>query len=182
MEIWRYIEGFEGLYRISTKGNVVSLGKGKSTNPEFCKVREIKPRIKNNGYVQVKISKDGKRYHFTLHRLVAMTFLMNNDNKPEVNHIDGNKQNNDITNLEWVTSSENQKHAFKIGKQKAIKDIDNKQSIKIRQLDLDGNIIYEWDSINQVKREIGFNTFGIIKCCKKEKKFKTAYGYKWEYV
>jgi hypothetical protein len=172
MEIWQNIEGFEGLYKVSTKGVVISLGK----------VQEIKPRKKNNGYLQVKLSKEGKRFHLLLHRVVAKTFILNIDNKPEVNHIDGNKENNNLKNLEWVTSSENQKHAFKIGKQKAIKDIDNKQSIKIKQLDLDGNLVYQWDSINQVKREIGFNTFGIIKCCKKEKKYKTAYGYKWEYV
>jgi hypothetical protein len=182
MEIWQNIEGFEGLYKVSTKGVVISLGKGKSTNPDKCKQRVIKPRIKNNGYMQVKISKEGKRSHLLLHRVVAKTFILNNDNKPEVNHIDGDKQNNDISNLEWVTSSENQKHAFRIGKQKAIKDIHNKQSIKIRQLDLNGNIIKVWNSINQVKREIGFNTFGIIKCCQKQKRYNTAYGYKWEYV
>lgn len=182
MEIWQNIEGFEGLYKVSTKGVVITLGKGKSTNPDKCKIREIKPRKKNNGYLQVKLSKEGKRFYLLLHRVVAKTFILNIDNKPEVNHIDGDKENNNLKNLEWVTSSENQKHAFKIGKQKAIKDIDNKQSKQILQFDLNGVLLKKWYSINQVKREIGFNTFGIIKCCKKEKRYKTAYGYKWEYV
>ena len=62
-----------------------------------------------------------------------------------------------------------------------IKDKDNNQSIKVVQLNLDGTLVKLWDSIKQIKREIGFNTFGIIKCCKKEKKYNTAYGYKWEY-
>jgi hypothetical protein len=171
------IEGYEGMYSITNDGKIYSWKNCKDGNP-----KEIKQSKKKNGYLQVKLFKNSLRKYYITHRLVAKTFIKNPNNKPEVNHIDGNKQNNDISNLEWVTSSENQKHAFKIGKQKAIKDIDNKQSIKIRQLDLDGNLVYLWDSINQVKREIGFNTFGIIKCCKKEKRYKTAYGYKWEYV
>jgi len=56
------------------------------------------------------------------------------------------------------------------------------QSKAINQFDLDGNLIRTFESINQVKRELGFNSFGIIKCCKKQKRYKTAYKYKWEYV
>ena len=59
---------------------------------------------------------------------------------------------------------------------------DHAQSKSIFQIDLNGNVIRKFDSIKQVQRELGFNTFGIIKCCKKEKRYKTAYNYKWEYV
>jgi hypothetical protein len=181
MEIWNDIKGFEGLYKISSLGNVKSLGNGKSTCTLYKKERLLFSKAKANGYMHVKLNKDGKRYYFSLHRLIATTFLINPSNKKEVNHKDGNKLNNSLANLEWVTTSENQKHAYANGLQIAIKDKDNKQSIKVVQLNLDGTFIKVWDSIKQIKREIGFNTFGIIKCCKKEKKYNTAYGYKWEY-
>lgn len=180
MEIWQNIKGFEGLYKISTKGNILSLGNGKSTN--WNKERIIKLKTQNGKYVKVTLHKDSKRYYYTLHRLVAETFILNPTNKTQVNHIDGNKQNNNVSNLEWLTPSENQKHAYKIGLQKPIKDINNKQSIKIKQLDLQGNLVKEWGGVKQVKRELGFNICGIIKCCKKVPKYNTAYGYKWEYV
>lgn len=131
---------------------------------------------------KTKLFKDGKRHYFNVHRLVAETFLENELNKREVNHKDGNKANNNVNNLEWVTSSENQLHAFKNGLQKSKMGKDHAQSKSIFQIDLNGNVIRKFDSIKQVKRELGFNTFGIIKCCKKEKRYKTAYNYKWEYV
>lgn len=141
----------------------------------------MKNRIKRNGYVGIKLCNKGKKFHLSIHRLVALHFIDNPNNYPEVNHKDGNKKNNHFTNLEWVTSSQNQKHAFKLGLQVGRRGKDHCQSIPIYQLDLEGNIVMEFDSIKSVKRELGFNTFGIIKCCKKEKKYKTAYGFKWKY-
>lgn len=182
MEIWKDINGFEGLYKVSSLGRVKSLGNGKSTCTNYKQERILKANIKKNGYVHIKLNKNGKRYYYSIHRLVADNFLINHENKREVNHKDGNKLNNELSNLEWVTTSENQKHAYQKCLQVAIKDKDNKQSISIVQLNLDGTFVKKWDSIKQVKREIGLNSFGIIKCCKKEKRYKTAYGYKWEYV
>jgi len=182
MEIWQDIKGFEGLYKISTYGRVKSLGNGNSTNTATKKQRIMKTGIASNGYVKIKLNKASKRYYKTMHRLVAENFLINPNNKPEVNHIDGNKENNNIDNLEWCTPSENQIHAFKIGKQKALKGKNNKQSKPIRQTTREGEEVAIWDSINEACVALGFNSFGIIKCCKKEKKYKTAYGFKWEYV
>jgi hypothetical protein len=182
MEIWRRINGFENLYKISTTGKIKSFGNGKSTNPNFNETRILKTTISKRGYERVKLFKDGKRYYFSVHRLVALNFLNEINGKNEVNHKDGNKANNNLVNLEWVSASENQLHAFKTGLQVAKKGSEHSQSISIRQIDLDGNVIKVWESIKQVKRELGFNTFGIIKCCKKEKKYNTAYKYKWEYV
>lgn len=182
METWKNINGFEGLYEISTKGRIKSLGNGKSTNPNQCLEKIIKTGLSRNGYIKCKLHKDGKRYYYNVHRLVALNFIQNIDNKKEVNHKDGNKKNNSVENLEWVTSSENQKHAFKNGLQKRVYGSAHKQSKKIKQLDLDGNIIKIWDSINTLKRELGYNNVGIINCCKKRKKYNTAYKYKWEYV
>ena len=182
MEIWQKINGFENLYKISTYGRIKSLGNGKSTNSNTKQERILKTNYSKTGYEKAKLFKDGKRYYFSVHRLVALTFLDNKENKKEVNHKDGIKCNNNVSNLEWVTSSENQLHAFKNGLQKSKIGKDHAQSKPIAQFDLDGNLIRKFECIKQVKRELGFNSFGIIKCCKKEKKYKTAYKYKWEYV
>lgn len=181
MEIWQQIKGFENLYKISTYGRIKSLGNGKSTNSKTKFERILKSNYSSTGYEKIKLFKDGKRYYFSVHRLVAQTFIANDKNKKEVNHKDGNKANNNISNLEWVTSSENQLHAFKNGLQKSRMGKDHVQSKSVRQLDLNGNLIRTFESIKQIQRELGFNSFGIIKCCKKEKKYNTAYKFKWEY-
>ena len=111
-----------------------------------------------------------------------MAFIPNPENKPQVNHKDGNKLNNDISNLEWVTAKENCRHSVANGLYVAPKGINSKCSKQIEQRSIDDNLIKVWGSINEVKRQLGFNSFGIIKCCKKEKRYKTAYGYKWNYV
>lgn len=182
MEIWKNIDGFENLYKISTYGRIKSLGNGKSTNSTTKQERILKTNYSSTGYEKAKLFKNGKRHYFSIHRLVALNFLSNDLNKKEVNHKDGNKQNNNVSNLEWVTASENQLHAFKHGLQKSKMGKDHIQSKSIKQLDLNGNLIRTFESINQVKRELGFNSYGIIKCCKKEKRYRTAYKYKWEYV
>lgn len=181
MEIWKQITGFETLYSVSTKGRVKSFGKGKSTNPKNNVERIIKPSVGRGGYEKIKLFKDGKRHYFSAHRLVAETFLFNPENKKEVNHKDGNKLNNCADNLEWCTPSENQIHAFEMGLQKRRFGKDNSCSKRIIQLTKEGEFVREWESINQAKKELGYNSMGIIKCCKKEKRYKTAYGYKWQY-
>ena len=105
MEIWKVIENFEG-YMISNFGRVKSLKKNIM----------LTPSMNNWGYLRVKLSQDGKRYRLLIHRLVLKSFKPNEDlNKTECNHKDGNKENNYVENLEWITSSENLKHAYKIG-------------------------------------------------------------------
>lgn len=116
-EDWRPIKGYEGLYEVSSMGNVRSLDahicNGKSTR--LRKGRIIQFGIQNSGYYQAPIWKDNKGYSALVHRLVAEAFIPNPDNKEFVNHIDGNKMNNVVTNLEWVTRLENHQHANKLG-------------------------------------------------------------------
>jgi len=183
MEIYKYITGYEGLYKITSKGNVITLGNGKSTNKNNCIVKSLKLKRTTNGYLSVKLFKDGIAKHHLVHRLVAKEFLINKDDKPQVNHIDGNKHNNEIQNLEWVTSSENLKHAFKIGLAKSKKGAEHKQSIKVVQMNKETlEVVKVWDSIKEIKRIKGYNTVGIIGCCKNRQKYNTAYGYKWKYL
>lgn len=179
---WKDVVGYEGLYRVSDTGVVISLGNGASTNTLTKKPREIVGRIGTNGYVKVKLSKDGIRHHTTMHRIVAQAFVPNYDNKEQVNHKDGNKRNNTTANLEWVTAKENIRHSVANGLQVAAKGAESKCSKAVKQIDASGNVVRVWGSINEAARENGYNTFGIIKCCKKEKRYRTAYGYKWEYA
>lgn len=95
------IPGWEGLYACDTKGQIYSYRTNKFLTPSKNK----------RGYLHVVFTKDGKRYDYRVQRLVAMTFLDNPENKEQVNHIDGNKQNNCLDNLEWVTPEENIEHA-----------------------------------------------------------------------
>lgn len=105
-EIWKDIAGYEGLYQVSNFGRVKSLNYNK-TGISKCLVPK-----KNNSYNMVCLCKGGVHKYVSIHRLVANAFIPNPENKLEVNHIDGNKSNNLISNLEWVTSSENTRHAI----------------------------------------------------------------------
>jgi hypothetical protein len=105
VEDWKEIKGFEDIYEISNFGNV------KRVKTQML----LKPRKHTNNYLRVCLCKDGTRKDFFIHRLVATAFIDNALNKMDVNHIDGNKTNNNVINLEWATRSENQKHAFATG-------------------------------------------------------------------
>ena len=117
MEIFKKIKGYEDLYEISNYGNVKSLPKYK------CKISKIlKPSLRGN-YLFVRLTKNKIVKSYSVHRLVAEAFVSNPKNKPEVNHLDGNKLNNHSSNLEWCTSSENQQHAYNTGLQKKPKHL-----------------------------------------------------------
>lgn len=103
-EVWRPIKGFEGLYEISSYGRVKSF-KGK--HPKI-----LHPDISRKGYLRIDLRKNNEKHRKSIHRLVAMTFIENKEvEKNQVNHIDGNKQNNNVDNLEWCTNRENWDHA-----------------------------------------------------------------------
>ncbi len=114
MEIFKDIKDYEGLYKVSNYGRIKSITRLKKNKSRLQNVKSIikSTRYNNNDYEIVDLSKNGKIKTLYVHRLVAIAFIKNEYNKPEVNHIDGNKNNNNLSNLEWVTSSENIKHAF----------------------------------------------------------------------
>ena len=103
----RDVVGFEGLYAVDTDGNVWSFW--------FGKERILKSAKDGKGHLKVILCKDGKHKTVAVHRLVAIAFILNPENKPEINHKNGIKTDNRIENLEWVTSSENKIHAFATG-------------------------------------------------------------------
>lgn len=120
-EIWSDINGYEGMYQVSNKGRIRGLDRiivqrdGKKQN---IRGKIIAIGIKNNGYYMGQICSNGKMVNFTVHRLMALAFIPKVDGKDFVNHIDGNRANNDINNLEWVSRSENCRHGF----ERAIKE------------------------------------------------------------
>ena len=102
------ISEFIGFYKISKSGDIVSVSRNGTAGFE----KTIKPVIGTNGYLKVSLRCNGKRYTRNIHRLLAQTFIPNNENLPCVNHIDGNKTNNSLDNLEWVSYSRNIQHAY----------------------------------------------------------------------
>ena len=136
----------------------------------------LKNYIMPNGYCQVSIKMDGdskftKKY---VHRLVAEIFLDNPENKREVNHKDGNKENNSLENLEWITSSDNQKHRHTIG-------INKTSNRKIGAFDKGGKQIYKFNSITEAFKALNKPSRVNIDSALQGKQ-KTAYGYVWKYL
>ena len=115
MEQWKPVKGFEN-YEVSNMGNIKSLNYMHTKETKILRLCKDK-----DGYLRVNLYKNGKRYAKLVHRLVAQTFIPNPENKPQVNHIDGDKTNNTVDNLEWVTVKENQQHAYNAGLHKPIK-------------------------------------------------------------
>lgn len=119
MEKWNQIKGYEGIYEVSTFGNVRSIDREvlahNCKRVLYLKGKQLKPAINKDGYKRVGLCKNRKNKSFSIHRLVATTFLNKPEYKSEVNHKDGNKLNNKVDNLEWITHSENVKHAFHNG-------------------------------------------------------------------
>lgn len=111
-EIWKPVVGFEGLYEVSNLGQVRSLDR--QTRGGFKPSRILKPQTQWTGYTQVGLTRPGQRQQYKkIHVLVAEAFLPNPDNKPQMNHKNGIRNDNRLENLEWVTISENHKHAFR---------------------------------------------------------------------
>lgn len=186
LEEWRPVIGLEKYYLVSNIGNIKALERF-YVNHMGGKVK-ISERILNkslcNGYYRVGISIQelNQTHRFSVHRLVALAFIDNPENKPFVNHKDGNKANNKVENLEWCTQKENVKHAIEVlgAKYQGAKGKPSKLAKKVNQIDLiTGEIIKVWESVLAIKKaKIGGSS--IVYCC--QGKFKQAKGYKWEYA
>lgn len=125
-EIWKSITGFEGLYLISNRGNIKSLARVVDRGDKGSYLRNEKDlslSLNKDGYIKVCLQKEGVRTHTNVHILVAKEFIPNPEDLPEVNHKDGNKSNNIISNLEWCTKKFNRQHAYDTGLQKAPKGV-----------------------------------------------------------
>lgn len=208
LEEWKPIKEYEELYEVSSFGRIRSLDKIIKTHNRFGNMnKKIKGKIikevinKKTGYSQIILSKEKNKKMFLIHRLVLENFIPNPENKPQVNHIDGNKQNNNLNNLEWCTRSGNIKHSFKTGlshsnfktqsgkkhhfygkhhNENAKKKMKLSHYKKVIQFDKNNNFIKEWNGIKEVEEVLKISNGNISECCKGNRK--TAGGYIWRYA
>ena len=150
------VKGYEGLYAVTSCGKVWSY-----KNKKF-----LKPMTYKNGYLYVNLHKDKKIKHCYIHRLVAMAYIPNPENLPQINHKDENKANNCLQNLEWCDAKYNINYGTRNDKLKK----------PILQFDLNGNFIREWECASDVGQEVRAN---IVHCLKGKRKM--AYGFIWKY-
>jgi hypothetical protein len=176
-ELWKPISGFEGLYEVNSFGNVRSLDRVILDNVRNCnrtlKGRSILANVGTTGYYYVSLYKNGKQTKKKNHRLVAETFIPNPENKPQVNHIDENKLNNNLENLEWVTEKENTNHGTGTLRRGLI------QGKAVAQFK-DGEFVNSFYSIHQAERLTGVKRAHISGVLKG--KYKTAKGFEWRWL
>ena len=164
MEIWVDVENYEGLYKVSNMGNILSLRRNKLVIGD----------INNAGYRRVILYKEKKRERFFVHRLVAKYFCPNYKEENVVNHLDGDKQNNKASNLEWCSRSENDIHAYNLGLRGA------NNSKRVAKYNLETlEIIAIYDSIVEASRENQIWASAISEVCNGKYKQWKGYGYKF---
>lgn len=187
-EKFKIIPNTDNRYLISTKGNIISLGRyTNNRNGEyFKKGKKLKKQINNKGYFYVYMSTSKGRIKMYIHRLVALTFIDNVNNKPYVNHIDCNPKNNSIDNLEWCTPKENTRHMISLNRNKRTEIWLNRlhkstEKYKKPVIRINPNTLEtkKYCFLNQVKID-GFRPGDVCRCCKG--RTKTAGGYEWRYA
>lgn len=174
-EIWKEmpVDGYKNYYSISNLGNVKRTRRHVWFGGITCDEYPIKQRIGRSGYMTAILSVLDKKKYVYVHRMVALAFIPNPNNLPQVNHIDGNKLNNRVDNLEWCTLEYNVIHAHKNHL------IPKPKTRKIYQFDLYGNKIKSWKSISYASEKTGICLTCIYKACQKQAP--QAGGYIWSY-
>ena len=189
------IKDYDGRYKIGNKGTVIDLSRSKDkryNNKQWI----LKQYEDKNGYMYVTLQKDKKRKKIKVHRLVAEHFIENKNNYPCVNHIDSNRKNNDVSNLEFCTHKQNTQWALKTGRFDNMKKLNSERmkgnklngyiyaneitKKKIIQCDLDDNFIKEYQSISEASRQTGITITSISYCANEIRK--SGGGYLWHFV
>ena len=172
-EIWRDIKDYEGMYQVSNLGRIKSLERYVKGNKSKKLIKErILVNVNKRGYMHIALWNQKKYKACRVHRLVAQAFIDNPENKKQVNHINGIKDDNRVENLEWCTSFENMQHARDNGL------LNHKSKMKkVVMLSINGETLLLFDSLTEAQNITGFNRNYISCCC--EKKRETYKGYKW---
>lgn len=157
-EIWKDIQGYEGLYQVSNLGNIKSFYTGKILKGGNYK-----------GYLRLNLYKNGVKSMVSIHRLVAQTFIPNPENKPEVNHIDEDTTNNMVSNLEWMTSKENCNHGTR----------NDRLSTPILAINITTGKVKEYSGVRECARKLNLHSPNIIAVLKG--RYKQTGGYTFKY-
>lgn len=175
-EEWKYIKGYEGIYEISSLGKVRSVDRyvEQQGRIQVYKSSTISPFMNNSGYLCVRLSKENHKKNFTVHRLVAESFVPNPCNYPQINHKDENKTNNTVCNLEWCTASYNGSYGT-LGQRK-----EDKFGHRVCMYNDRGVFIKTFKSARGAGRELGISHSDILDCCKR--KAFLAGGYAWRFL
>ena len=174
-EIWKPVVGWEGLYEVSNLGNVRSLDRlvVQGNHTRFCKGQLLKPTLHKSNYYMVTLRNSGLQKISKVHQMVMNAFNPNiYKEKLEINHIDGNPQNNRLDNLEWCTHQQNLQHASKHHLLSIYKPID--------QYDLEGNFIKRWESMKEAREFYNLGVNSLRNACKRKSGIHK--GYIWRYA
>lgn len=187
-EIWKPVDNYEGLLKVSSFGRIKSIGRkvlnsGTYNGFYIKKDMILKQRISKHGYYTVSF----RQKSFLVHRLVTKAFIPNKENKPQVNHIDGNKLNNNLNNLEWCSRLENMRHAFNLGLIKPNKEHQKNITEKARVVNLkpvlkyskEGVFLQEYYSLREASIQNNLPESNISMNC--NGKLKTCGGFKWKF-
>jgi rRNA processing protein Gar1 len=179
-EEWKAVKGFEGWYEISNAGRIKSINRTivhKEDRFSIGKIQTVigkirKPCKNNKGYLTIQLFKNSKHHKRYIHRMVAESFIINDENKKEVNHKDGNPLNNNVENLEWVTKDENMKHALDNGLYTTEKKVKSINTITGEEI--------EYKSVCEAARQLKINHTAIVQNLKRRSK--TCKNCIWEYI
>lgn len=183
-EEWRDIVGYEGFYKVSSMGRIVALGtlvKSKNGSFRYREPKLKKTTLANTGYLEVRLSKEGKNRTCSVHRIVAIAFIQNPWQKATVDHIDRDRTNNNISNLRWCSLSENMRnpltisHISKLSSQKK----HTKQYKGVVRISIADGATKTYESLCSTSRG-GFSPHCVYTVCSGRKK--THKGYKWMYL
>lgn len=180
-EEWRDVVGYEGLYKVSSYGRIVTMSRTIQTGHgwRITPYNIISPTTKKVGYQKVCLFKEGKRKYVDVHRLVAISFIPNPECKPMVDHIDRNRQNNSVSNLRWCTLSENMHNPNTIEHCRTINHPERPENyVPVVSL-VKGVVVKYYPSIKDAVKE-GFTHCAIVNVCAGRRK--THKGYQWMYL
>lgn len=175
MEIWKDIQGYEGLYQVSNYGRVRSLDRYisyKGIGKALRKGKFLKPYQADNGYLRVILQKDGKINNFAVHALVMKMFVGEKQANMQINHKDECKTNNNVENLEYCSAKYNCNYGNRTEK------IIQKRQKPVIGLNMDGEIVYEFKNAKEAEN-FGFSSSHICNCCKGKRKWHK--GLFWKY-
>lgn len=170
-EEWRDIPGYEGLYKVSSSGNILSLYYRNTNLPHLMSIRIGKRR---NNYCDVILSKHGVHRRHKIHQLVALAFIPNPNNYKEINHIDENPLNNSASNLEWCTRSYNVRYGRRAEKYR------EKLGIRVQKLSMSGVVLDEYASVKYAAKMNGLHDTNILDTLKGKQK--TCGGFLWRKI